>query len=574
MILILKFGTLITFVLTALACAQLWQYRRSRLTRLYAINLFIVMLWSFWVLLTLLSSDDGSKIIFTKLRQVSNPFLMPSWFLVFSMVFFREHWQRLRRFHFLLFVWPVITSLMTIFSLAGSRYFESLVAHSFTSMDPEIGLMSYVSGPVLRAQFLYAGFLMLAMASLFIFKIIFARGEQRKFAILFSITAVIQFLFDFFGSYLAKPVMIQMSMTTYIPMLAMLYYAIHRMEFLNLKATANQMAFENLPLPVLTMNPRGEIWDANKKAFEIFGLAAEDIGKSIAGDSRFTFIHEKMKSCKLAGSQYQVEMHEIKTSSDGDSAKVLSLTDVTEIHRLNSELESNNSELSALNSEIIKVTRFNRKIQTVLSHDLSGLLHAMSTSLASLVQKGTLEERDRTLAEAMFKTNRSSLELLKNILSWSYDEQPSEIQLEELIQRVLEAQSAVLREHHAEAKLEIIGAGAPIRTFPRMLEAVLRNLISNAIKHSPVDGVVRVQVFFGPSTYKIHISDQGKGIPVDVVEKIVSRTSVMNQDRFGFGIGIQFSLDFIRQMNGEIQFSTPADGGTRVELQFPRTFIC
>lgn len=570
MISVLKLGTVVTLLLVTVFCVQFWPYRRSLLTKLYSMNLFMVCLWAFWVILTLITPDEGLKILFTKARQVTNPFMAAGWFVVFLLIFFREKWDRFKKYLPLMFILPAITSVSTVLSIMGSRYFEYLVAHSFTPLVQEAGLMGYVAGPILRWQFQYAAIIMLVMFAIFILKMFSEDRSIRRLAFLFFSSSCIQILFELFShSRMGGQVFVQMSVVGYIPVVATLYYAIHKMEFLNIKAQANQAAFDDLPIPVMTINPRGEIWDANKKAFELIKLTGEDIGRPIAGDPRFEFISSRRRTVILEEAEHQVEIRELQNSSRTQGVRVVSLTDVSEIHRLNKELAEGNQILSRMNSEILKMTTFNRRIHTVLSHDLSGLLHSMSSSLSHLFDRGALGQGDRALGEAVLRTNRSSVELLKSILAWSHDETDETIHVGDLIQDVLKAQGVLQNEFQVRVEVDVAPDLVPMKTSVRMMEAVLRNLVSNAIRHTPNQGLVKITAWPEGSGLRISIVDEGPGIAPETLERVLKQQTLTSKDRFGFGIGMHFTLDFVRQLDGQIRFERGPRFGTRVELTFP-----
>ncbi|WP_374030041.1 ATP-binding protein [Bdellovibrio bacteriovorus] len=568
MILLLKIGTLVTLTLTALFCIQSWPFRRSLLTKLFTINLFIVFLWSFWVILTLLTPNIELKIIFTKIRQVGNPFLTSSWLVVLLLIFMRSRWSKIRKFLPLLYILPVLISVLSIMSLFGSKTAERWMGHSFELM-PDVGLMRYVAGPALKLQFNFAFGLMVLIFALVIFKLFSKNTDIRKFAVLFLLCGIFQIGFEFFShSKVGSAVFIQMSMVSYIPFFALVYYAIHKMEFLNIKAQANQIAFNDLPIPVLTLNPRREIWDANRKAIEVLHLKSDDIGRSIIGDPRFEFIEAKKKSLVLDDVNYHVEIKDLSGSVRTEGVQIVSLTDVTEIHRLNQELSDSNAVLSKMNAEVMKMTMFNRRIHAVLSHDLSGLLHSMSTSLGHLFKRMTGGREEQALAETIQRTNHSSLDLLQNILSWSYDENKESVSMANLIRDVVETQSGLARQYDVHVHT-LVASNLPVfATSPRVMAAILRNLISNAIKYSPVQGVVQIEAFFMENRLHIVIKDQGPGIKEETMQTILKQKAVNNKDRFGFGIGMQFTLDFVRQLDGEIHFKHGPLKGTWVELIF------
>lgn len=567
MIFLLKVGNLFTLILATIYCFQFWPYRRSVITKFYILNLFLLILWSLSLVLALFTEDFQLKMLFTKARQVTNPFLTSNWLLTFFLIFLRPYWPRVKKVAPLLYVLPVATSLTTILSLMGLKSFEQIAAHSFVLIPGNVGLVTYKVGPLLNLQFMFSGLLMILMFFLFITLLFSKTNDKRHLARLFFSCATIQFGMEFYSrSAWGSPAMIQFNTVSYIPMMIALYYAIHKMEFLNIKSFSNQVAFDNLPTPVITINPRGEIWDANKKAFELFGLTTEDIGAMITPDSRFNFIEKKEKIISFHNHEYQVEYHNLSMNSK--TGLIVSLTDITAISELNQELSESNNVLKSMNTEILKITSFNKKIQAVLSHDLSGLLQYTFVSLSKLFKTIQVSETDKNFVESVLKTNQSSVELLNNILAWSHDELETEVSLHDLLYQIKSANSILLKEHLTDLNINIEMNGKKLRTSTRMMEAILRNLISNAIKNSPKKSVITITATTKENHLEFLIVDQGPGISREILDNI-HEFRPGPKSHYGFGIGLQLTFDFVRQLDGMIRFESSPGVGTKVYLNLP-----
>nr|BDT29958.1 ATP-binding protein [Bacteriovorax sp. HI3] len=530
------------------------------LTRLYIINLCMVILWSLSIFMTLFTEDMELKILFTKARQLTNPFLTINWFFVFILIFFRGHWKKLKKVAILFYILPVISCISTIFSMSGSLYFEKLMAHSFAPI-PGVGLVEYKIGPLLSLQFAFSGLVMLTMMVLFVLLLFSKNTRSRQLARLFFICALIQVALEFYSrSRFGNSAMIQFTVASYTPMLFALYYAIHKLEFLNIKSFSNQVAFENLPTPVITINPRGEIWDANKKALELFQLTTDDLGSTVSIDHRFDFIQRRDQTLRLGENEYLIDYQNL------GMGVIVSLTDISQISELNQELAESNEILKNMNVEILKMTNFNKRIQAVLSHDLSGLLHQMNSSLEVIFQNLAIPSSFKNLTESILKTNQSSLSLLKNILSWSYDEEKTELSIDSLLNEIVHSQEMLLKQH--QVKLSVINhsPNSTYTTSLRALETILRNLVSNAIKNTPQNLSVLIEVEV-KDKLEINIIDQGPGIPQPVLQNLQDETRMTVKSSYGFGIGLQLTFDLIKQLEGTIHFESLPLKGTKVILK-------
>jgi signal transduction histidine kinase len=121
----------------------------------------------------------------------------------------------------------------------------------------------------------------------------------------------------------------------------------------------------------------------------------------------------------------------------------------------------------------------------------------------------------------------------------------------------------------ARVKLEMVdeGVGYEINADGDRIQQVLTNFLSNAIKYSPVDGVVKVIMTVADQQLKFEVTDQGKGIaPEDqelIFEKFRQATSPENPLVKGTGLGLAIAKALIEQHGGTIGVrSAPGQGST------------
>jgi DNA-binding response OmpR family regulator len=112
------------------------------------------------------------------------------------------------------------------------------------------------------------------------------------------------------------------------------------------------------------------------------------------------------------------------------------------------------------------------------------------------------------------------------------------------------------------------------------VEKILFNLLSNAFKYTPDNGMVSVQLTYNPpvntegdGTLAIEVKDTGIGIPADKHEKIFERffqtdmpESMVNQ---GTGIGLAITKEFVKLHNGIISVQSEPEKGTCFTVLLP-----
>ena len=114
-----------------------------------------------------------------------------------------------------------------------------------------------------------------------------------------------------------------------------------------------------------------------------------------------------------------------------------------------------------------------------------------------------------------------------------------------------------------------IDSGVPeIEADPTRLRQVLGNLLSNAIRHAPDGGSVRVTVEAGEEAVRFAVRDSGPGFPPERLEHLFERF-VPGGDSRGSGLGLSIARDLVVAHGGTIRAENGPDGGAAVTFEIP-----
>lgn len=108
-----------------------------------------------------------------------------------------------------------------------------------------------------------------------------------------------------------------------------------------------------------------------------------------------------------------------------------------------------------------------------------------------------------------------------------------------------------------------------------MIETILRNLISNAIKFTPTGGKVEINCnpFSDPGFVVVTVSDSGIGIPRDKMDKLFRIDSTFSSrgtsGEKGTGLGHILSAEFISKQNGKIWVESQENKGSKFHFTLP-----
>jgi signal transduction histidine kinase len=112
---------------------------------------------------------------------------------------------------------------------------------------------------------------------------------------------------------------------------------------------------------------------------------------------------------------------------------------------------------------------------------------------------------------------------------------------------------------------------ACIRVNPIDFKRMLSNLINNAVDAlDDMDGIVIVKVESNLNTVRIMIKDNGKGMPVEVIQKILNREVVTSGKANGHGLGMAQVNNTLSRYGGTLNIDSHEGKGSVITLNFLR----
>jgi two-component system sensor histidine kinase/response regulator len=233
-----------------------------------------------------------------------------------------------------------------------------------------------------------------------------------------------------------------------------------------------------------------------------------------------------------------------------------------DIKRQNQHILTQNEQLEHLNSE-------KNKLMSIIAHDLRGPLSNIQNYL-ELVSEYGLDKEEREVVEGdLLKVTQSTLNMLSKLLIWSKSQMDgvtvklSDINLSEALKNTLEMERIMALKKNITLTYNIDQV-INVVADNDMLQLVVRNLVSNAIKFTPKGGKVDITTEMVMHECKISITDNGKGIPLDQQGNIFSlkaRSTFGTDNEKGVGLGLPLCKEFTEHQGGRIGFeSTPGQG--------------
>lgn len=211
------------------------------------------------------------------------------------------------------------------------------------------------------------------------------------------------------------------------------------------------------------------------------------------------------------------------------------------------------------------------KLMSIISHDLRAPLSNIKSYLEMVSDFG-LTDDDRAAAEGqLLKITESTLSMLSKLLIWSKAQMHGVsvnlkvINLLAVLKNTVEMEIIIANKKDITLSYDI-KPDINVLADSDMLELVIRNLISNAIKFTPSNGKIAISAEATQGECKIAIKDTGTGIPYakqDAIFSLTAESTYGTQNEKGVGLGLLLCKEFMESQRGSIGFeSVPGEGSS------------
>ncbi|MEL6917503.1 MAG: ATP-binding protein, partial [Bacteroidota bacterium] len=169
--------------------------------------------------------------------------------------------------------------------------------------------------------------------------------------------------------------------------------------------------------------------------------------------------------------------------------------------------------------------------------------------------------------------------LLENLLNWAKSQMndltisKKAFDINTLVQRNVD----LFHENAIRTNVEVSYASTDVPKVyadKDMIDFVLRNLLSNALKFTKTGGSITFNVSEIDQFLEIEISDTGVGMTPEQIEDLLksnkeNKTTLGTDDEEGSGLGFAICLDFIKRNDGSIQIESEPGKGSKFIFSIP-----
>lgn len=257
---------------------------------------------------------------------------------------------------------------------------------------------------------------------------------------------------------------------------------------------------------------------------------------------------------------------------------------VLDLEMVNQALEEKvlerTQELYKTNHELRSVNAVKDKLFSIIAHDLRSPLNTLSNFVNLLVdfEDAFSPEETKELASQIRDSLQNVNDLLNNLLYWSRNQMQTthldirEVDILDAIERAIRVTSHTAQQKYIKLKIDKVEQES-VWADKNMVDVILRNLISNAIKFTHKNGLVYVSGSLEESFYRIDVVDTGVGMNEESLQKLFDIdqhiTTYGTSNEKGTGIGLKLCYEFAEKQGGKISAKSQVGQGSTFSVWLP-----
>lgn len=314
---------------------------------------------------------------------------------------------------------------------------------------------------------------------------------------------------------------------------------------------------------------RGEFYNKNKNGEFFWEEAAiapvvSPKGKII----NYVAVKTNITARKKAEAEAGKLIEELKTANE------TIVEEAKKLQKLNHKLIDSESELRELNAT-------KDKFFSIIAHDLKNPFNSLltMTEFMSSAYDDIPEEVKKKEIKNLYSAARHSYKLLENLLEWSrlklgrvpFDRE------ENVFYEIALNNTYLIKPQATKNGVSVINdtpENCQAKFDYRMIDGVVRNLMSNALKFTPEGGEIRIGASFESDVFSFFVADTGTGISPEDQTKLFrtdesfSTKGVRNEA--GTGLGLILCKEFVDKHGGEISVESELGKGAKFTVKLPQ----
>ena len=245
------------------------------------------------------------------------------------------------------------------------------------------------------------------------------------------------------------------------------------------------------------------------------------------------------------------------------------------------KMKNKSDEIFILNQELEKSNLNKDRFISVLAHDLRSPFNTLLgfTDLLNDKFEQINQNEKKTYTKYIHDSAHSIFRLLDDLLTWArldagkFPFNPAKTDLSEICKTVVADYAIVALKKNIQLETENADNAHFVYADNMMLKTILRNLVDNAIKFSPENGIVKIRLTNTENKIVVSVCDNGVGMTAEEKVKLFNISTIYTKpgtaNEKGTGMGLILCSDLVKKHNGNIWVESAPGSGTTVSFSLP-----
>lgn len=255
------------------------------------------------------------------------------------------------------------------------------------------------------------------------------------------------------------------------------------------------------------------------------------------------------------------------------------------IRKLQQKVQAQNVRLEKQNEQLKELNASKDKFFSIVAHDLRNPLQVLlGYSELILINIDNYNKKEfRKFVEIIQKSTKNIHTLLENLLMWSriqkgmMEHNPQQSNIRDILEENVNFLSPNAEQKQITLTNSIEGQGT-VYADKNMINVVVRNLISNALKFTDAGGTVRVSAVENEKFVKVSVFDTGIGISKGNLKELfridVTHNNIGTAGEKGSGLGLILCKELVEKNNGIIGVESEVGKGSTFTFTIPKATMC
>ncbi|WP_149275543.1 tetratricopeptide repeat-containing sensor histidine kinase [Pareuzebyella sediminis] len=247
--------------------------------------------------------------------------------------------------------------------------------------------------------------------------------------------------------------------------------------------------------------------------------------------------------------------------------------------KLNIELKQKTEDLELKQNELREINETKDKLFSIIGHDLRGPIGAFQ-GLLKLLKEGEVGQSEFMEFVPKLRHDIDHISFtLNNLLSWGQTQmngsvtRPSLVNVESIVKENMHLLSEIAEKKSIKLSSQL-SSNTVAWSDSDQIDIVIRNLMSNALKFTPNNGMVTISSNEMSHFWQISVRDTGVGIDQEIIQKLFRKksnvTTYGTNNEKGTGLGLSLCKEMVEKNGGDIWVESHIRKGSTFHFTIPK----